>query len=365
MVETQTQLAPAQEALRFDLCAYMLERLDAALMVIAKDGAILFSNARVGEVLGIGASDLCGQSIAQVAPELGPNTIIGFRGVLLFQDLTRLDPIEAERDRLLKIAAVNAMLPARLHEIKNPLGSVVTSIEVLLEECGKGRVQEDLHAILDEVRRIELTLEGLGPSGRELRSTRHSAVDLALNDAFTLFGNTFRSRGITSQLSVATMPLLPFDPAGIRALVFNLVSNAMRACSEGGEIALVARLTEEGTLLDFTVLDTGCGMSPEVLSRCREVFFSTRSHGSGIGLTLCDRLIAGAGGTMTISSEESKDPWIAAASSSWASWAGCTSGFRSSSSRPTSRPSPRRSPSTPAWRSTRSRWRSKSCAAWW
>ena len=89
----------------------------------------------------------------------------------------------------------------------------------------------------------------------------------------------------------------------IRAIVFNLVTNSIYACREGDSITVAARLTRLGKDLVLTVADTGSGMTPEVLSRCKELFFTTRPNGSGIGLALCQSVIEKIGGDLSIRSE--------------------------------------------------------------
>ena len=104
--------------------------------------------------------------------------------VLLLRDITHTETLRAERDRLVRLAAVGEVLPSILHELKNPLAAVSTTVEVLLEEVGEGPVQEQLHAVLSEVRRMKLTFEGIGLGNQGLRSARYCPVDFAVIEAF-------------------------------------------------------------------------------------------------------------------------------------------------------------------------------------
>jgi signal transduction histidine kinase len=98
------------------------------------------------------------------------------------------------------------------------------------------------------------------------------------------------------------MPLLPLEPAAVRAVVFNLVTNSLHACRAGQRITLRARFEREAGVMHLDVEDTGAGMKPEVRERCTELFFTTKARGSGIGLALCKGIADAVGGSLAVSS---------------------------------------------------------------
>lgn len=322
------------------LSTELLEHLPAGILVLDAERRVSQANLRAVAVLGRPLSSLVSLPLAEVLPELAeklgePGTpvpeddrlrasvvrpdgrvvSVGFRGsdivvdgvattVLLFQDLTGFDALRRERDRLLQLATVGEVLPAILHELKNPLAAVTTAVEVLLEEVPEGHVQAELHAILTEVRRMRLSFDGIGLINHGLRSERHSAVDFALIEAFRILEPQMRAKGMRCGCDAPAMPLLPFDPAVLRAVLFNLLTNSIYACARGASIEVEARLRAPGPVFELTVTDSGSGMPPDVLARCRELFFTTKPSGSGIGLALCESVVSGAGGRMEIESTE-------------------------------------------------------------
>lgn len=221
----------------------------------------------------------------------------------MFRDITGFELLREERDRLLRLAAVSDILPSVLHELKNPLAAISTSVELMLEELPPGTTQEDLHAVLTEMRRMKLTLEGLGSVGRSLLGTRNNAVDYALRDAVRVLGAQARSRRIDVVSDIRDMPLLPMDISVIRAIAFNLITNAIHACDAGDQIRVGARFHADTQQFVLSVEDTGQGMPAEVLERCTELFFTTKSKGTGIGLALCSGAVQAAGGELSIHSE--------------------------------------------------------------
>ncbi len=297
----------------------------AALLMLGADDVIVAQNERarevVGEVVGRAFDGLFedqqvggdrargGRRMARVrrgsevivVGYTAQDTVGGAR-VVVFSDITQVEKLKAERDRLLRLAIIADLLPAVLHEVKNPLAAVTSVIEVVLDE-DQGlapQLQRDLHTVLGELRRMRLTLDGVGIAGRELRSDRPGAVDHAVAEAVRVLAPRARDLGIALQADIQTTPLQPFSPEAFRAIVFNLVQNALQASRVGG-VVQVAFAAEDG-VLRLTVGDDGVGMSPEVLARCRELFFTTKTRGSGIGLALVDRLVADAGGAVDIDS---------------------------------------------------------------
>ncbi len=102
------------------------------------------------------------------------------------------------------------------------------------------------------------------------------------------------------------MPALFIDPAAIRAVVYNLVTNALHACAAGQTVRVSASFDDDRRVFVLSVADTGQGMSAEVLSRCTELFFTTKRVGSGIGLALCKELVTKGGGRLDVQSAEGK-----------------------------------------------------------
>ena len=326
--------------------------LGSGLLVAEGEGRVVFANESACAVFGLEPAALCGRSLSDLILESarergtrrlwratdflstcrvfrpdGKEVVVGVRAaevpdlrgpadshflVLLFRDITHSGSLRAERDRLIRLAAVGEVLPSILHELKNPLAAVTTTVEVLLEEVGEGPVQDQLHAVLSEVRRMKLTFEGIGLGNQGLRSTRYCPVDFAVIEAFRVLAAPARNKGIETRTEVPALPTLPFNDAVVRAIVFNLVTNSIHACREGDSITVGARLSPLGKDLVLTVADTGCGMTPEVLARCRELFFTTRSNGSGIGLALCQTVIEKIGGELAIRSEEGRGTIVTA-----------------------------------------------------
>ena len=337
-----TEPSPTPRALTADALCVALRALPAALLVIDAGEHVVYANARAEALLAPKHDrGLIGSRVADVlAPmrqlrdsvsaaadvderpaitlarpgddpqELGLQLseidlpgVDGRATLLLFQDISHIAKLRRERDHLLRLATVGEVLPSILHELKNPLASVTSAVELLVEEAPAGHFQADLHAVLTEVRRMKLGFEGIGIAGRALTSPRSSAVDLALRHAVQVFHTRAERDGIEIRCDVQDLPLLRLDDAVVRAIAFNLLNNSLHACRSGDSIRVSARLEEAGTTFVLQVSDSGTGMSRRTLSRCTQLFFTTKSSGSGIGLALCKSTVETAGGVLEIESE--------------------------------------------------------------
>jgi signal transduction histidine kinase len=329
-------------------CRRLLDALPSAVLLVDADGQILHANTQATRLLEWSLWDLEGKNVGEIiAPleelfqEANPATSHRFlspsgqerylgcrvalaeqvtmeedteedrpRYLVVFDDETSWTRLLSERDQLLRLAAVGEVLPAVLHELKNPLAAVTALVEVLLEESSEGTMREDLYAILGELRRMRLTMDGVGTMGATLSSNRFQAIDLAMEEACRVLHQTAVAAGISLEHRVDAMPLLALEASVVRAMLFNLIQNAIQASKPGGRVLVRGHL--DGPWLEFSVEDSGHGMSREVLARCRDLFFTTKVRGSGVGLSLCNRICSDAGGELIIESEEGKGTKVTA-----------------------------------------------------
>ena len=228
--------------------------------------------------------------------------------LLIFRDISSALRLRQERDRLLRIATLGKAMPTILHELKNPLAAITTSLELMIEDMtedglGDGELASTAFAVLSEARRMELTIDGVGVVKHALRCARYVAVDKVCRGSFALMEGKARNTGVILSSDIPSLPLLPFVPAVVRAVVYNLVSNSISACGKGGQVHFRVRLDLSTMQFELSVKDTGRGMSAADLAKCTELFYSTKRAGSGIGLALCQRVAEEAGGGLSIESE--------------------------------------------------------------
>jgi two-component system, NtrC family, sensor histidine kinase PilS len=235
----------------------------------------------------------------------------GLKGYLLtFQDTTAIRRLERDARRKQRLAAVGEMAAGIAHEIRNPLASLLGSIQILRQELALSEEQAQLmDIVLRESERLNETIRSFLDYARPHRAAT-TRVDVArvLLDAAALLRN---SPDITEQHEIVvhgTPDEVPFDADEhqVRQIVWNLATNGIRAMPAGGRLRLSASLapaTASGRdQMVLTVEDQGAGMSPETLDRMFQPFHGTFPKGTGLGLAIVHRIVSDHDGEIEVSS---------------------------------------------------------------
>ena len=192
--------------------------------------------------------------------------------------------------------------PTVMHELKNPLAAVASTLEVLQDELPPGQQLRDLRMALNEIRRLNLTLEGFALGHKGISSEWSQNITSSIRDAWLVLSRLAERKGIKTSAEIPNLPTMEVEPAGIRAILYNLVTNSVNACKEGDSINVRVKYINSEKALEIWVTDTGAGMSAEVLAKCQTPYFTTRPNGTGIGLALCAAVVQEAGGVFEIHS---------------------------------------------------------------
>ncbi|WP_395804409.1 PAS domain S-box protein [Archangium minus] len=243
-----------------------------------------------------------------------PATLVSAR------DLTERRQIQARLVVADRLASVGTLAAGVAHEINNPLAFVISNLSFLTEELHAiagllpaGRLDE-LEEVLEEtnegVNRVRLIVQDLKTFSRG-DEEQPTAVDLrrVIDSALALARGELRHRA-TVVKELYDVPLVEGSEARFGQVVLNLLINAAHAISAGqpdkNEIRVVLRSESNHAIIE--VKDTGCGMSPEVLSRIFDPFYTTKpvGVGTGLGLSICHGIITGFGGEISATSEMGK-----------------------------------------------------------
>lgn len=211
------------------------------------------------------------------------------RSVLIELQAARREVIQSER-----LAAVGELAAGVAHELRNPLTSVKLLLQHAARQPADYRIGEQkLHLILEEIRRMEVTIQGLLDFARRpaLRRVRHDLRETLQRSLNLVEGRMQQSR-VQLRTAISSRPLWVMGDAELLSQVFvNLFLNAIEAMPAGGLLSVATQLADSGQHVRLTVTDTGCGFPPEVLSRLFEPFATTKERGTGLGLAICRRII--------------------------------------------------------------------------
>lgn len=248
------------------------------------------------------------------------------RGVRKVLALIR-DISQQKRDQAELVAAKQAaedanhaksqFLAQMSHEIRTPLNAVLGYSTLLLDTPLSGEQQQHLQAVttagrslLTQINAI-LDLSKLEANKLELELSSTDLL-LAMEDAVDIVAEQARRKGLalTCILDVDCPQHIECDAGRLRQVLINLANNAVKFTARG-EVTIRARrqLREAGEEVRFTVRDTGPGLRSEVLSKLFQPFsqadpsVARRHGGSGLGLSICRRIVAVLGGSIGVDSQ--------------------------------------------------------------
>ncbi len=224
--------------------------------------------------------------------------------LVAFQDLTEIRRLEQEVRTKEKLAAVGEMAALLAHEIRNPLGSIRGSAQVLMGEPGiAGEQQRLLEIISRESKRLSDTLNRFLYEARSPARPR-DPVDLrpVLESAVTLLRNAAEvgpSHEIRFEADEGPHVCLA-DPDQIAQVFWNLARNALEAMPEGGRLDVALRRTEGDVVL--SVRDQGRGMGRDEQRRLFEPLPASGRLGAGLGLAIVFQIVRQHEGDITVKS---------------------------------------------------------------
>jgi signal transduction histidine kinase/DNA-binding response OmpR family regulator len=209
-----------------------------------------------------------------------------------------------------KLAAMGSLLASVAHELNNPLAVILLQADLLREEAAGGAVAEHVEEITQAATRCERLVRNFLTLARQHLPER-VAVDLKalITTTLELLEPAFRVDTVTVDLRLdAELPAIRADADQIRQVLVNLLTNAHQALREvqtPRQVMLRTRCDATRTLVILEVEDTGPGIPPALRPRIFEPFFTTKPPGvgTGLGLSLCQGIIEGHGGTIRVTSQ--------------------------------------------------------------
>ncbi|HPB30158.1 MAG TPA: ATP-binding protein [Candidatus Sumerlaeota bacterium] len=213
--------------------------------------------------------------------------------IILLRIFTSHVAVVRERDRLDKLAAIGTLASGLAHEIRNPLNAMNVNIDVVREEI------EDPRG--DSAQRASQILGNLKTEIGQLNQTLSSFMTFAIPgriekqaaDLVTLIRETLEFHAAEMEMKqvrvICDFPVscpVEADSSSIKRLFMNLFLNAVQAMEGAPERILSVRIHPEGRFWHTEVTDTGPGFDKKDPEECFEVFFTTKSTGTGFGLPI-------------------------------------------------------------------------------
>ncbi len=239
------------------------------------------------------------------------NTFLGI--VVTFKDLGHIKHLEEQFRRADRLAAVGSLAAGVAHEIRNPLGSVKGLVQLLKEDL-KDDDQKKSYAevIVKEVDRLNKVVEELlsfaRPDASELEA---NFIQLNINDVIeqTLLLAAHDSKKakirIIKQFS-SDVPCVLADAKKLEQAFLNIIFNAFSAMEEGGDLTIKTDFNKNMKVLNISFADTGIGITDEGLKKIFDPFYTAKTGGTGLGLTIAHQIISSHKGRIDVKTELGK-----------------------------------------------------------
>ena len=219
----------------------------------------------------------------------------------------RLASVDAELTRMTRLAQLGDLLAESVHEIRNPLVSVKTFLELLPENLDDPDFLTNFREqVIDEVRRMERLLDGVLEQSRPRAGVEGAPASAEPGVVLASVARLLEKRAQEKQLKLvvdigADLGHAAIDEDALRQVVLNLTLNAFHVSPDGGCVRLQVRVADAGDALQVLVDDEGPGVPEPERERLFEAFYSTRAERPvGLGLAVCRRLVAAAGGSVDV-----------------------------------------------------------------
>jgi len=303
----------------------VVDRLEDAVALFAPDGTLLFANpsmegafagvtGTIGDLLPAThpyrkaveatlSGEVSQSSQAIHVPGAGERLILTHTvqdperrplGVMLVaRNLAYLSQVESTLSYSRKLAALGRLTAGIAHEIKNPLNATMIHLELLkMQLATTPDALEHVSVIVAQVRRLDEVVQGF------LKFTRPEDLKLQpvylaplFQELMPIISAEASKSHVDVRLDVPPdLPPVQGDPSLLEQAFLNLALNACQAMPHGGRLRISAR-GKPGQQLEVEIEDSGVGISPEHLSKIFDLYFTTKQHGSGIGLSLVYRTV--------------------------------------------------------------------------
>jgi signal transduction histidine kinase len=217
-----------------------------------------------------------------------------------------LQKAEAEVRRSERLAALGQLTAGLAHELRNPMGTMKTSAEMLAKSVPPDNAiaQEMAGYIQEEVDRTNSLITRFLDFARpqHLKMTRGDLTAM-LDRAIAQFDRdkSETAPSITVMKNYAPdIPPITFDAELMERVIYNLVMNAAQASPPGGVVTVKTRRVED--TVEISVIDRGSGIDPKNRESIFNPFFTTKSAGVGLGLAIVSKIVDEHGGQITVES---------------------------------------------------------------
>lgn len=226
---------------------------------------------------------------------------------LVLRDATDEKRLQDEIINSEKTTSLGVLCSGIGHELNNPLVGVIGLAEAIQEEEDIGTAKDHAKGIVQQGQRMAQVIRDL--TGQVRSQEKAVPMALNLNDQLDLIVNYMdlqeKYPQVTIQKDYHDLPIFYGLPEEVRLVLFHVIRNAIQAMDEKGQLTFTTQTIQDGDI-EVRIDDTGTGIAPNLLPKIFDPFFTTKfqGEGSGLGLTIVQRIIKKYGGRVGLDSQE-------------------------------------------------------------
>jgi signal transduction histidine kinase len=217
----------------------------------------------------------------------------GLGALVTLHDLESAEAIESELELSRRMAAIGRLTSGVGHEVKNPINAIVVHLELLKNKLGDASAPAVRHLeVIDaEIHRLDRVVQMLVDFSRPVElQLREQDLRSVIGDVLALAAEELSTHNITLVSQMPSKPLLAHCDADLlKQAALNVIQNGAQAMPEGGKLEVV--LEEDRKFAALRISDQGPGIPAEIQEKIFDLYFTTKSGGSGIGLSMTYRIL--------------------------------------------------------------------------
>lgn len=228
--------------------------------------------------------------------------------IAICRDITERVRMEKKVREAERMATIGQITTSLSHEVRNPLSAIKLNLQVIKKNAMlKGNDERRIDISVQEVKRLERILQELLDFAKPLSLRLQPAdVHMIIRRCAELLDEKFKEKSIQVQFDLEPiMPKVPLDAEKFQQAVMNLLLNAIDASPAGGRIHISIGIDWRNAqrYAAIRIQDAGVGVPPELLGEIQKPFFTTKTRGTGLGLTNTERVVRDHGGWLEIDNQ--------------------------------------------------------------
>ena len=237
--------------------------------------------------------------------------------VILIKNMTLIRELEEQQRPADHLNSLSQIAMGMAHEIRNPLGGISGSAQLLRQEIKNKSHQEYLDIVISEVGRLNRMVKRMmdltRPLDLKLKSTN---IHKVLEEILVLEKDTItRKNGRFEQIYDPSLPPIEADEDQLKQVFLNLIKNAIEASHKGGKVEIITRVGSGYAIktafsqvpqqhIVVEIIDSGIGMDEETQKKLFTPFHTTKQKGSGLGLPISLKIVEDHHGKIKVTSEK-------------------------------------------------------------